>query len=219
MMDDGEAAFRAGLSSGVILMSLEDKQGQRTGLFNARDLPTQIETAFSPNFDVAKDIFLKDRAALGVIAALMMTINFGALMIAPDEGVSEPSWLIWAFVLFHAIGGISALTAIWVGAYQYLKANMLPPRHVLCYMREVPSIVEPIYWMTVSVVCLPFGVLLGVWRVQGDVAATVGGLAFLGIFSLAVFGVTRSILTFRRLMPTGRVANPPERGETDPADK
>lgn len=143
------------------------------------------------------EVFRNDRAALGVIAALIMTVNFGALQNGVPAG-DHPALAAAVFVLTNAVGGTVALGCVWIGAYQYLKINMLPAEQIQEYVNGLRFHEEPVHWMTVAVVALPLSLMADLYlRYDGAVFIAVASTVAV-VFLMAVRVVVRSISTTRR---------------------
>mmetsp|Transcript_30535 Transcript_30535/g.59593 ORF Transcript_30535/g.59593 Transcript_30535/m.59593 type:complete len:187 (+) Transcript_30535:34-594(+) len=109
-----------------------------------------------------KTIYKDDRIALSVVSALIMTVAFGALLIAPDETKLKTSGAythaVYVYVLANTISGCASMLGLWVGSYQYLVMNKTPVNKALAVADALGDgwgpLDSPMFWTLVSLISL-----------------------------------------------------------------
>ena len=107
-----------------------------------------------------KQICKDDRAALSIVAALVMTVTMSNLLTDPStlkqqrHGIGQ-SFFTGLFVLSNTVSCCSAILGLWVGSYQYLVMNKTPARLASKVAHALKlgwglNIEIPIFWVMLS---------------------------------------------------------------------
>lgn len=114
------------------------------------------------------EVFRRDRAALGVVAALSMTTNLSALWVGAARLGGDASPATTLFVCASAVGAMLGLGCIWISVYQFRKINMLvAAEDVREFVKGLGFLGEPVHWLTLSLAMIPTSALSGVYMLCG----------------------------------------------------
>lgn len=166
----------------------------------------EVEKNHNQDFAALKVILTNDRAALGIVAALLLSIDISAIN-TPVPNAGQGTLLF--YLGFYSVSALSALVCVWLGMVQYLKINHLNAEAACSYKAAMLWYEEPIVFLNISLVTLPLGLILGIYLAQG---LQTGWLSLILMSGLYVIGIVLAIISERKYANICKAANKREQG-------
>lgn len=161
------------------------------------------------NKEQLKEAFKNDRTALGIFAALLMTVAFNAILLSPNEFDQSNQYIEYfahANVFLNFLSGICALISVLVGSLQFMLLNRYPADRSLAVIEAMTEdngcgpLDEPISWLWVSMLSMIAGATAGVYLMHGLPMFIMCCGTCLCLFPLAVMVVIRSGSQTRKVL-------------------
>ena len=149
-----------------------------------------------------KDAILNDFTAWIIFVALLMTVDFAALLVAPsnyhdNSNKSLVDVLMYLYVASFSVAAVASLSACYAGIQGYNFFNGIPVKMLDIAIESGRDMAQPVHYGSVAGTATMIGVTIGIYLLFGYIPLIIAA----SIFGLGV------IEHYRILLSAGRSLN------------